>query len=136
MRRILPLIVCLLLLAMAGLSASRARAQDLSITQKWNPEGTQDTAIWLSGGSAGTSEVMAIPAKHVVVKFSAPSATTVCPQPEPVIVRNQDGSYSRSYPMVLTLAVCHSKPREWYEFWTDYPDKGGKFIGEWKKAEK
>lgn len=136
MRRILPLIVCLLLLAMAGLSASRARAQDLSITQKWNPEGTQDTAIWLSGGSAGTSEVMAIPAKHVVVKFYSPGESTTCPQAGPQVRRNEDGSYSRSYSSMMIMVTCYSKPREWYEFWTDYPDKGGKFIGEWKKVEK
>ena len=124
------------ILAILLLVALPALGQDLSITQTWNPKGTQNNVIWLSDGAAGTSEVMAIPAKHVIVKFSSPGEPISCPPVAPPVIRNKDGTYSRPSVTMVTLQLCHSKPREWHEFWTDYPDKGGKFIGEWKKADK
>ena len=101
------------------------------------PAMAQDSLLLdLRGGAAGTTSIIELPAKHVVVKFSSPGDPTSCPYVAPAPVKNEDGTYSRPSFALMTLAVCRTKPREWYEFWTDYPDKGGKFIGEWKKVEK
>ena len=121
------------LLAIFLLAALPSMGQDLSITQKWNPHGTQGNVLYLMSGAAGTTSIIELPAKYVVVKFYSPGEQTTCPHSVPTVSKNEDGSYHRSYPTIYLTVSCYSKPREWYEFWTDYPDKGGKFIGEWKK---
>ena len=112
------------LLAILLLAALPVLAQDKP--QTWN----------MHGGALGSTSVIELPAKHVVVKFYSPGEPTTCPVSGPTVTRNEDGSYTRSYPSMVLAISCHTPPREWYEFWTDYPDKGGKFIGEWRKVEK
>ena len=51
-----------------------------------------------------------------------------CPQPPPVYNKNIDGTYSRGESRMITLQFCWDKEVEWQEEWTDYPEKGGKFI--------
>ena len=87
------------------------------------------------GGAAGTTAVIELPTKHVVVKFTAPSEPMTCP-PVQTVGKNEDGSYSWHWSFSIHAPVCYSGPREWYEFWTDYPDRGGKFIGKWERAGK
>lgn len=62
-------------------------------------------------------------------------APTSCPQPEPVMIKNPDGSYSKPWPNTITLQMCW-EARVWKEVWTDLPEKGGKFVSDVKGPEK
>jgi hypothetical protein len=64
----------------------------------------------------------------VILTFYDPGNIVGCPMPEPTVVKNADGTYTRSQTVSVTLVACYSPPQTWQEEWTDYPEKGGKLI--------
>ena len=73
----------------------------------------------------------------VIITIRQPPQMIVCPQPPSLFVKDEDGSYIQSRhgnagerygTTMTTLQSCWGKATSWQEEWTDYPEKGGKFI--------
>jgi len=46
----------------------------------------------------------------------------------PFLTKQEDGSYMRGYGGWVTSMACSSTKHSHREVWTDYPDKGGKYL--------
>lgn len=61
----------------------------------------------------------------VILVFRA-TVSTICPQPDIPVTQNTDGTWARPV-QTIPLEVCFTT-REWYEEWTERPDKQGSMI--------
>uniref|UniRef100_A0A6M3M3I3 Uncharacterized protein n=1 Tax=viral metagenome TaxID=1070528 RepID=A0A6M3M3I3_9ZZZZ len=64
----------------------------------------------------------------VIITIRQPPQMIICPQPPSLFVKAEDGSYIQNGTTMTTLQSCWGKATSWQEEWTDYPEKGGKFI--------
>ena len=67
----------------------------------------------------------------VIITIQEPGVPIPCPPREPTVNKNIDGTYFRSdspYSSNSIALLCYGSPSSWKEEWTDYPEKGGRFI--------
>lgn len=64
----------------------------------------------------------------VTITINQPPRVVPCPIPQPAMVTNTDGTYSRPDIVDMSLVACVSDAQSWKEEWTDYPEKDGTFI--------
>lgn len=64
----------------------------------------------------------------VMITINQPAQPIECPPSEPSIVKNDDGTYSRTAMNTVNLVACWTNYQAWVEEWTDYPENGGTFI--------
>jgi len=64
----------------------------------------------------------------VIISMYSPGSLVSCPQPEPKVIKNSDGTYTKTNLTTITLQACYGPSSTWEEEWTDYPENGGKFI--------
>lgn len=64
----------------------------------------------------------------VVIEVMDEPRPTACPLPEPAVVKNRDGTYTRLAINSATLQMCYLPQMVRREVWTDYPERGGTFI--------
>ncbi len=72
----------------------------------------------------------AVPMAHaeVTITVKTPMHSVPCPASEPTMVKNEDGTYTRSIVNAVTAIACMETPAPHQEKWTDYPEKGGKPV--------
>jgi len=70
--------------------------------------------------------VPAIASVEVVVK--TPPQAVGCPTQGPFLTRNEDGTYTKIYPVTMTLQSCSTAATCRVQEWTDAPTAGGQFI--------
>ena len=66
----------------------------------------------------------------VTIMVEEPPRPIGC-SPKSLVVKQSDGSYQRYTPDTVHLVhlnMCWTEGGKHYEVWTDYPEKGGKFI--------
>jgi hypothetical protein len=66
--------------------------------------------------------------ESIIITINQPGDIIPCLQPEPSVIQKNDGSYYRPQIYGMTLQICYGNGETWQEKWTDYPEKGGKFI--------
>ena len=74
-------------------------------------------------------ESVMISLEPVIITIQPEAETIPCPEPERSVVKRADGTYHYLPFVSFTLEVCYGPlPPPHKEVWTDFPEKGGKFI--------